>query len=49
MSREEHLRLAVISSTYHIRDDVKEGCDPEALATEFINEIPDKKFSSAAV
>lgn len=30
-------------------DDANDGCDLEALATEFVSEIPDKKLSSAAV
>ena len=29
--------------------DVKEGYDLKALATEFVSELPDKKFPSAAV
>jgi hypothetical protein len=32
-----------------VGDDVKERCDLEALATEFVSKLPDKKFSSAAV
>lgn len=29
-------------------DDANDGCDLEALATEFVSELPDKKLSSAA-
>ena len=30
-------------------DDANDGCDLEALATEFVGELPDKKLSSPAV
>ena len=30
-------------------DDANDGCDLEALATEFVGELPDEKLSSAAV